>query len=65
MALDELYKDKDLVLKWQFHNQDLIVTHGWLQLYNSATGFVHEALSERQVKWITEHYEKQRNVYVF
>ncbi len=65
MALDELYKDKDLILKWQFHNQDLIVTHGWLQLYNSTTGFVHEALSERQGKWITEHYEKQRNVYVF
>ncbi len=65
MKANEVYSDKDLTLVWEFHNQELKVLHGEVILFNSLTGFVHEALSPRQVKWITEHYQSKRNHYVF
>lgn len=63
--MNEVYRDKDLTLEWGFFGQDLKVLHGEVVLYSSLTGFVHEALSKRQVKWITEHYNQKKNNYVF
>lgn len=34
-------------------------------LYNSWVGVVDPGLSERQLKWITEHYNQKRMKYVF
>jgi len=65
MQTDDVHSDKDLVLTWSNHKQDLKVTHNDVVLLNTVTGFAHKSLSERQVKWIMEHYEKVRNVYVF
>lgn len=65
VMMDEIYRDKDLTLEWGFFGHDLKVLHGEVVLYNSLTGFVHEALSHRQVQWITDHYNKKRNNYVF
>lgn len=61
----ETFSDKDLVLTWGFFKQDLKVSHKGTLVYNSVNGFAHEALSPRQVSWITEHYNKTRVNYVF
>jgi hypothetical protein len=58
--------DIDLVLEWNRTKEHLKVSVpvGGL-LFNSVTGFASPVLSERQVKWITEHYEQKRRKYVF
>jgi hypothetical protein len=65
MRPGESVSDKDLVLQWGFHNQDLKVTHAGKVLFNSVTGFVDSDLSPRQVSWIQDHYQKARMNYSF
>lgn len=62
----EQISDIDMLLVWSRTGTDLKVqtTEGTL-LYNSVTGFVHTSLSPRQVKWITEDYERKKKNYVF
>ena len=64
--------DLDLVLVWSRTKEHLKVyvnTGGLLKidilLLNSVTGFMSPLLSDRQVKWILEDYERKRRVYVF
>ena len=64
--------DLDLVLVWSRTKEHLkvYVNNGGLLkidilLFNSVTGFVSPLLSDRQVKWIVEDYERKRRVYVF
>lgn len=65
MRHGEVFSDKDLVLEWKFFGVDLRVTHRNVVVYNSLTGFKHPGLSDRQVQWIGEHYEKNKKNYVF
>ena len=58
--------DTDLELKWNRTNEHLkVYDRQATLLFNSNTGFVNPLLSDRQVKWITEHYEQKRRKYVF
>jgi hypothetical protein len=62
--------DLDLILVWSRTKEHLkvYVNNGGLLkigilLFNSVTGFVHPLLSDRQVKWILEDYERKRMIY--
>lgn len=64
--------DLDLKLEWGRTGEHLkvyAVNGGLLSidvlLFNSVTGFVSPYLTARQVKWITEDYERKRKKYVF
>jgi len=63
--------DLDLVLVWSRTKEHLkvYVNNGGLLkigilLFNSVTGFVSPLLSDRQVQWILEDYERKRMIYV-
>lgn len=62
----EQFRDSQLQLEWLSWEQHLKV---WAPdktlLFSSVTGEISPALSDRQVKWILEHYEAKRKVYVF
>ena len=62
----ETVSDLDMILEWSRSKQDLKVhtVEGTL-LYSSASGFVNPLLSERQVKWVTEDYNRKKKNYVF
>ena len=57
--------DMELRLEWFDFSQHLRVIHEGVVLYNSRVRIVSPLLSDRQVKWITEHYEQKRKKYVF
>jgi len=58
--------DLDLELKWSRTKEHLKVYDRQANLlFNSVTGFIHPILSDRQVKWILEDFERKRAVYVF
>jgi hypothetical protein len=63
---EEQYRDSQLRLEWLSWGQYLKV---WAPdktlLFSSVTGDISPALSDRQVKWILEHYEAKRKCYVF
>lgn len=63
--MEEEISDIDLRLDWGRTGQHLKVRHKDRLLYSSVTGQASPALSVRQVKWITEHYEQKRKKYVF
>lgn len=58
--------DLDMILEWSRTGADLKVrtVEGTL-LFSSATGFVSHLLSERQVKWVSEDYNRKKKNYVF
>jgi hypothetical protein len=64
--MSEKFSDSQLNLEWLSWGQHLKV---WAPdktlLFSSVTGEIHDNLSDRQVKWILEHYEQKRKVYVF
>jgi hypothetical protein len=66
MVATEQYQDTELELVWKSWGQHLVV-HGpnKEQLFSSVTGDISSKLSDRQVQWILDIYEKQRKVYVF
>ena len=56
--------DLDLELKWSRTKEHLKVYDRQATLmFNSVTGFVHPLLSDRQVQWILEDYERKRMIY--
>jgi len=58
--------DKDLGLDWVSFGQHLkVYGTGKELLFNSVTSFVSPKLTQSQVKWISEHYQKTRKNYVF
>jgi hypothetical protein len=60
------FSDIDMLLQWGRLGDHLrVVTVEGTLLYNTATGFVHPSLTERQVKWIEEDYKRKRKNYVF
>ncbi len=70
--MEERISDIDMHLEWGRTGETLkvYVKNGGLlsidvMVYNSITGFASPLLSPRQVKWITEDYEKKRKKYVF
>lgn len=58
--------DLDMILEWSRTGTDLKVrtVEGTL-LFSSSVGFVSPLLSERQVKWVTEDYNRKKKNYVF
>jgi hypothetical protein len=65
--MEETISDIDLKLDWGRTGQHLRVTAKWRDgvLYSSVTGQTSPLLSERQVKWITEHFQQKKKNYVF
>jgi len=61
----ETINDINLKLEWFDFGQHLRVKHEGIVVYNSRVRIVSPLLSERQVKWITEHYQQKRKNYVF
>lgn len=58
--------DIDLKLEWTYHQEHLKVkAKDGEVVFNSVTKYASPRLTERQVKWITEHYEEKRRKYVF
>jgi hypothetical protein len=58
--------DIDLKLEWVYSQEHLKVkAKDGEVVYNSVTQYASPRLTERQVKWITEHYHAKRRKYVF
>lgn len=63
---NETISDLVLELVWSRTKEHLkVYGHQGTLLFNSVTGFIHPTLSDRQVKWILEDYERKRRIYVF
>jgi hypothetical protein len=64
--MEEKISDLDIILEWSRTGKDLKAktTKGEL-LYSSVTGIASPVLSERQVNWITEDYNRKKKNYVF
>jgi len=64
--MEEKISDLDMILEWSPTGANLKVrtVEGTL-LFSSVVGFVSPLLSERQVKWVTEDYNRKKKNYVF
>ena len=64
--MDEKISDLDILLHWGRTGEHLKVhtTEGTL-LFSSVTGDFSPLLSDRQVKWILEDYNRKRKKFVF
>jgi len=63
--MQESISDLDLKLEWSRTGEDLRVTNKGKVLYSSVSGLVSPSLSPRQVRWITEDYERKRKQYAY
>lgn len=64
--MEEKLSDLMLELVWSRTKEHLKVRdHQGTLLFNSVTGIVSPLLSDRQVKWILEDYERKRMNYAF
>ena len=64
-VMEETLSDLDLRLEWNRTGESLRVTHKGTVVYNSITGMLSGLLSDRQVKWILEDYNRKRKKFVF
>ena len=63
--MEETISDLDLKLEWSRTGDNLKVTHKGTVVYSSITGKASPLLSQRQVKWIYEHFTRKKKNYVF
>jgi len=59
-------KDSDLRIEWRFSGEHMRVAdpNGEV-LLSTLTNFTSPRLTDRQVKWLKEHFEAKRKKYVF